>query len=312
MKKFFLLSLLLVSISVHAQDVIVQKNGSTIISKILEVGTTEIKYKRYSNPDGPVFSISKSDVVSINYENGEKDLISTSTESIVPIQANQNQLPPSVSAPEEYKLEGGTQIPLQNINYIRAAQLSIGQTVNFRVSRDVKVDDVELIPYGTIVKGKVYEAKKSSWFGTKGRLGIRIDNIELPNGITIPLTNGDVYVTGKNRTALSVLLFLFVTWPACFISGSKAELPSGYELVAQVENPVVFYEQNGRMESKVIESVPKNVNNNNYPRNARIKLTRTGYIDAIVQSEDDQYYYYKKTPNGSILKIKKSKVKYVH
>lgn len=313
MKKLFVLSLLLVAINVYAQDVIVQKNGTTIISKILEVGSTEIKYKKFSNPDGPVYSISKSDVISINYENGDKDLFSSPSESIAPIQANKNQLPQRTTAPEEYKLEGGTQIPLQNINYVRASQLYIGQTVNFRVSRDIKVDDVEIIPYGTIVKGKVYEAKKSSWFGTKGRLGIKIDNIELPDGITIPLTNGDVYVTGKNRTTLSVLLCLFVVWPACFITGSKAELPAGYEIVAQVANPVVFYEQNGHMVSKMIESPLQNAENNSYPRYATIKLKKSGYIEAYVQSEDNQYYYYTKAsnPNGSTLKIKKSKVKYV-
>ena len=50
----------------------------------------------------------------------------------------------------------------------------------------------------------------------------------------IPLTNGDVYVTGKNRTALSVVLFALVVWPACFICGSKAEIPAGYEVQANV------------------------------------------------------------------------------
>ena len=80
----------------------------------------------------------------------------------------------------------------------------------------------------------VYEAKRSSWWGTKGRLGIKISEMFGPNGEMIPLMNGDVYVTGKNRTTLSVLLFCFVTIPACFICGSKAEIPNGYEIQANV------------------------------------------------------------------------------
>ena len=90
------------------------------------------------------------------------------------------------------------------------------------------------IPYGTTVNGVVYEAKKSSWWGTKGRLGIRINELVTPNGEMIPLTNGDLYVTGKNRTTLSVLLFALAAWPACFICGSKAEIPAGYEIQVNV------------------------------------------------------------------------------
>jgi hypothetical protein len=136
--------------------------------------------------------------------------------------------------PQEVTIKAGTVVPLQVVNSVKAAQLNQGQTVAFRVTREINVKGVTAIPYGTMAYGTVYEAKKSSWFGTKGRLGLKINEILLPNGESIPLSNGDVYVTGKNRTTLSVLLFLFVTWPACFICGSKAELPYGYEVLTNV------------------------------------------------------------------------------
>ena len=137
-------------------------------------------------------------------------------------------------AQKEVTVKAGTLVPLQISNPTKAADVSVGQKVAFRVSRDINVDGVTAIPYGTIVNGTVYEAKKSSWWGTKGRLGIKITELIGPNGEMVPLTNGDVYVTGKNRTTLSVLLFCFVTIPACFICGSKAEIPSGYEIQANV------------------------------------------------------------------------------
>ena len=113
-------------------------------------------------------------------------------------------------AQSEVTVKAGTPIPLQVVNETRAAQVKVGDPVLFRVSRDVNVDGVTAIPYGTTVKGTVYQAKKSSWWGTKGRLGIRVNEIVMPNGDVIPLQNGDLYVTGKNRTTLSVLLFCFV------------------------------------------------------------------------------------------------------
>ena len=137
-------------------------------------------------------------------------------------------------AQKEVTVKAGTLVPLQVVNPTKAADVKEGQLVAFRVSRDINVDGVTAIPYGTTVNGTVYEAKKSSWWGTKGRLGIKINELITPNGEMIPLTNGDVYVTGKNRTALSVLLFCFVTMPACLICGSKAELPVGYEVQANV------------------------------------------------------------------------------
>lgn len=73
MKQLLVFLFLLCSASVSAQDVIVKKDGSTILSKVLEVNTTDIKYKKFSNQNGPTYTLNKSDIMSINYENGEKD-----------------------------------------------------------------------------------------------------------------------------------------------------------------------------------------------------------------------------------------------
>lgn len=72
--KHFLLLVALIPTFVMAQDVIVKKDGSTILSKVLEVNTADVKYKKLSNLNGPTYTISKSDILSINYENGEKDM----------------------------------------------------------------------------------------------------------------------------------------------------------------------------------------------------------------------------------------------
>lgn len=62
-----------------AQDVIVKKDQSTIMSKVLEITSTEIKYKKWNNQDGPTYSIDRSEVLSINYENGEVEKFSGTT-----------------------------------------------------------------------------------------------------------------------------------------------------------------------------------------------------------------------------------------
>lgn len=74
MKKLLLMLLLLAATHANAQDVIVLKDGNTVVSKILEITTTEIKYKKFSNPDGPTYTVLKSEVKGINYANGDKDV----------------------------------------------------------------------------------------------------------------------------------------------------------------------------------------------------------------------------------------------
>ena len=57
-----------------AQDVITKKSGEDIKAKVLEVTTTEIKFKKSEMPDSPIFSLLKSDVLIVRYENGTKDI----------------------------------------------------------------------------------------------------------------------------------------------------------------------------------------------------------------------------------------------
>lgn len=79
MKRILFLLMLLSATSVFAQDVIVKKDGSTILSKVIEIGTSEVKYKKFSNQNGPTYTIRISDLLSINYQNGEKEEFSNTT-----------------------------------------------------------------------------------------------------------------------------------------------------------------------------------------------------------------------------------------
>lgn len=79
----FYLSLLLIAITIQpafSQDNIIKKNGDEIKAKVVEVGTTEIKYKKFEKQTGPTYAISKSDVFMIKYEDGTKDVINPITE----------------------------------------------------------------------------------------------------------------------------------------------------------------------------------------------------------------------------------------
>ena len=78
MNKLLLLLLFVTPSCCMAQDVIVKKDGTTILSKVLEVNPGDIKYKKFSNQNGPTYTITKAEVMSINYESGDKDVFTDS------------------------------------------------------------------------------------------------------------------------------------------------------------------------------------------------------------------------------------------
>jgi hypothetical protein len=72
----WLIAFIVFPIISFAQDVIIKKNGDEIQSKVFEVDSNYIKYKRFDNVDGPNYILSKTEVFMIKYANGTKEIIS--------------------------------------------------------------------------------------------------------------------------------------------------------------------------------------------------------------------------------------------
>jgi len=56
--------------NLFSQDTIVFNNGQKTLCKVIEVGINEIKYKEFSNPEGPLYIKEKSSIKEIIYKNG--------------------------------------------------------------------------------------------------------------------------------------------------------------------------------------------------------------------------------------------------
>lgn len=139
----------------------------------------------------------------------------------------------SLNAQQKVTIKAGTIVPLLSVKQVKAADVEDGQAVDFRVAQDVKVNDICAIPQGTLVKGKVLEARKSTVGGTKGKLIISINSLTLPDGNPLFFSNSEVRVYGHNRTPVAVVVGLFTLF-GFLIPGSKAVLPANYEVQAYV------------------------------------------------------------------------------
>lgn len=75
MKIFILLtSFFLAFFTASAQDVLTRRNGEELQVKVTEVTPTEVKYKLFDNPEGPVYTLPKSQVFSVQYQKGQKEV----------------------------------------------------------------------------------------------------------------------------------------------------------------------------------------------------------------------------------------------
>ncbi|MBK5278721.1 MAG: hypothetical protein JJE09_07645, partial [Bacteroidia bacterium] len=73
--RLFVIALLaFVSHFCWSQDLITYKNGNEAKGRVIEVTSTEVKFKKEDNPDGPVYSMLKSEIFMIQYANGNKEV----------------------------------------------------------------------------------------------------------------------------------------------------------------------------------------------------------------------------------------------
>ena len=151
MRKLFMI-ISFISLTVSAQDVIVKIDGSTILSKVLEVNTNDIKYKKFSNLEGPVYTLGKSDIMSINYENGEKDTFDNTTSS-----ASTNALPqrllrkdPDARNAELLSLYNKTYQPTPKVKCNDKAAKHCGVILGVKNKSIMSTEDIEMNFIGEI------------------------------------------------------------------------------------------------------------------------------------------------------------------
>jgi hypothetical protein len=97
-KLIFCLFFLSAVVVVSAQDVILKVTGEEINAKVTEVSGTEVKYKKFGNESGPAYTLSKSDVFMISYENGEKDVFGRGQKTATAPVAVQTSVPQVITA----------------------------------------------------------------------------------------------------------------------------------------------------------------------------------------------------------------------
>lgn len=123
-KVIVFVSLILLANSGFAQDIIILKSGDEIQSQVEEVGTDIIKYHKFENLTGPIYSIEKTQVFMIKYKNGTKDVFNAeSTPAVQQAMTPQATSPvqPAVQGVEELRYKKGGAVAIKD-KYLSKAE----------------------------------------------------------------------------------------------------------------------------------------------------------------------------------------------
>ncbi len=143
---FMVIATVLISKNINGQDKIFLKSGDKIEAKIIEVNIDNIKYKNFSNQNGPVFTMLKKDIHMVEYENGESDIFKEEIEGFRRHRINVDALAYTYNGPTYISYERlnesgkiGYEIPI-NVHMIEgeAIGLTTGLNIKYYVSGSAK------------------------------------------------------------------------------------------------------------------------------------------------------------------------------
>lgn len=83
LRLFAFITAILCTMNVQSQDILVKRSGGELQVKVLKISSEVIEYKKWSNQDGPTYTLATSEVNMIKYENGEQDVFNSDTSAEV-------------------------------------------------------------------------------------------------------------------------------------------------------------------------------------------------------------------------------------
>jgi hypothetical protein len=165
---------------------------------------------------------------------------------------------PAQPQPRELKLPAGTPVDIEATYTVSSIDFRPGDYLSFRVLVPVMIDGVTLIDRGSLVTGRVVEAKRGGHWGKAGRLSWTIQDVVAIDGTRVPLQAQKDLPTGRNgikgtshggevatKTVLMGVLLVpvFPIAPLALMSGFRrgedAVLPQGKRFVVYVQTETV-------------------------------------------------------------------------
>lgn len=139
---------------------------------------------------------------------------------------------------QPFFLPSGTPLKLRTLTQISSRDSKPGDRVYLEVAQSISFRGQVVIPVGAPVFGEVSVMERNGHFGKKGKIGLRLIQVETPSG---PVRlGGDAYKEGHSGTVASVATIVLVSWVGFVIHGTSARVMPGTPVDAFIAEPLSF------------------------------------------------------------------------
>jgi PEGA domain len=148
--------------------------------------------------------------------------------------------PPVATTPKGFVLEDSTPIKMRINRTVSSADAHVGDTVDFEVLEEVKVNGVLVVPKGGLAFASVTEAQAKRRMARGGKLDINIDYVRLLDDEKAALRAVKAVQGGGHTGAMTgaIVATSLVFLPAApfflFMHGKDISIPKGTEITAYV------------------------------------------------------------------------------
>lgn len=146
----------------------------------------------------------------------------------------------SVTSPlfaDKVKIPERTVIPVKLSQHLKGDQVTVGQSVDFEVARDIIIDNFIVIKRGAPAYGYITTAAKGGYVSIGGKIGLNIDYCKAIDGSKVYLKS-ILQKEEESHMGRTIALSVIVCPLFLLSKGEEAELPIGTEFRSYVDNDV--------------------------------------------------------------------------
>jgi hypothetical protein len=212
--------------------------------KLVKAGLSEDVIVGMVNAQPGKYSTSTDDVISLKSSGiSDKIIAAIVNKGAAPT------IPPGTPASSpntsgELVVHDATPIRLRLSRNLSSADAKTGDTVDFEVLEDVKVDDVLLIPRGNTAIGTVTDAEHKKRMARGGKLNVNIDYVRIINGEKLAVravkeTSGGGHTGAMTGGMVATAIVFFPAAPFfLFMHGKDTTIPKGTEITAYIDGEI--------------------------------------------------------------------------
>jgi hypothetical protein len=164
--------------------------------------------------------------------------LSAQTETMPTPTAEAQPQPVMAEAPQNLMLNAGSPITLAVTEEVNTSTHKEGDIFKLTVLNDVSIGQKTVIPRGTPATAEIIWRTGKGAFGKSGKMEFELRSVEL-DGKQVPL-KGSFRQEGEGNTVATGVGVIAIGLFAGFITGKRARLPVGRELMAQNAQNVPF------------------------------------------------------------------------